>query len=312
MVAMKALRTIQERALAQHGLVTRSDLDGLQITRAVKRRMVANEVIVPCGVRTYRLAGAPITAHHRVMRACLESGGAASHSTGSWLHRSRGFPVPVVPEVTVPRTSFRYDLDRVDVHTTTYLPSQHIVMVDGIPTLSVARTLFSLATLCPALPVDRVRAAVDDAVADRKATDAWLWWMLDQLRRRGRRGVAVFEQILTDRAGGLVTESWLEREALRILAEAGLPLPECQARIAPQGAFVARVDFVYRELMLVIEVMGHEWHSSRQQLSADAARRRQLTLGGYRVLDFTADQVMFEPASLVAAVRQAITARAVS
>lgn len=309
---MKAHRRIQERALSQHGIVTRADLEALDVTRPVRRRLVSDEVIVPCGVRTYRLAGAPMTIRHRAMWACLESGGATSHVTSSWLGGIPGFDAPRVPNVTVARRSYRYVLDGVDVHTTTFLPASHIVSVDGIPTMSVARTLFSLASLVPMLSAERVRGAVDDAIAARKATDQWLWWMLDQLRRRGRPGVAVFQQILVDRAGGLVTESWLERETIRILTAAGLPLPVCQARIEPDGAFVARVDFLYPELKLVIEVMGHRWHSTRQQLSDDSARRRRLTLAGYQVLDFTADQIMWEPQALVAAVEHAIRKRPAS
>ena len=99
------------------------------------------------------------------------------------------------------------------------------------------------------------------------------------------------------------TESWLERETIRIINAAGLPLPMCQARIEAQGAFVARVDFSYPALMAVIEVNGHRFHASRAQLQSDAQRRRRLVGLGYAVYDFTYDDVVKRPASIVAVVR---------
>ena len=107
-----------------------------------------------------------------------------------------------------------------------------------------------------------------------------------------------------------MTESWLERETLRVLANAGLPAPICQARIAPKGAFVARVDFLYPDHLVVIEVNGHAWHSTRDQVAADAARRRQLVLAGYLVLDFTYDDIVSSPQLVVTQVRAALVARA--
>ncbi|MEO6987730.1 MAG: DUF559 domain-containing protein [Aquihabitans sp.] len=196
------------------------------------------------------------------------------------------------------------------IRTTTWLPSDDVVSVDGIPCLSVARTLFSLAAKVPRLlAIDRVRGAVDVAVADGQASDPWLWWRLEQLRCRGRNGVKVFEEILSARTGGSVTESWLERETLRLLAEAGLPTPECQGRICRDGAFVARVDFVYPWCRTVIEVSGFRWHRTPDQLKQDARRRRDLTLAGYRVLEYTYDDIVQHPERVVAEVAEALGIR---
>ncbi len=61
------------------------------------------------------------------------------------------------------RQSARSTLAR--VHTTTWLPPEDLVVVDAIPTLGVARALFSLAALVPEIPEAQVRAAVDQALA---------------------------------------------------------------------------------------------------------------------------------------------------
>lgn len=306
---MADLQDLFDLAESQHGLLTRAQLREAELSRARLRSLMDRGELRPVGRRTLRVAGAPRTTLQRVAFACLDTGGDASHLTSTWMHTVAGFPAPLLPEVTVTRRSYSYDHRLVRVHTSTNLTADDRVVVSGIPCLSVARTLFSLASLVPELSVERVKGAVDDAVAAGLATDPWLWARLEALRCRGRNGVAVFEQVLMERAGGTVTESWLERETLRVLREAGLPEPLCQQRVERQGAFVARVDFLYPHHRVVIEVNGHAWHSTRDQVTADAARRRHLALEGYIVLDFTYDDVVRHPQLVVAQVRAALAGR---
>ena len=307
-VPMADLSELFDRARAQHGLVTRRQLGEARLTRAQRRSLVERGELIPIGRQTLRVAGAPQTNIQRVAFACLDTGGHASHTTSTWVHGVRSFSAPTIPEVTVGRRSYSYDHPFVRLHTSTNLPADDLVIVSGIPCLSVARSLFSLASLVPGLPIERVKGAVDDAVAAGLARDVWLWARLEALRCRGRNGVAVFEAVLAERAGGAVTESWLERETLRVLREAGLPEPLCQQRIERQGAFVARVDFLYPHHRIVIEVNGHAWHSGRERLTSDAARRRRLQLEGYVVLEFTYDDIARNPHLVVAQVRVALAA----
>jgi very-short-patch-repair endonuclease len=98
----------------------------------------------------------------------------------------------------------------------------------------------------------------------------------------------------------------LEREVLRILAEAGLPRPQVQRKIRRRGAFVARVDFAYPAEMIILEALGYRAHASREQQSADAARASELQLLGHDVHQVTYDQVVRTPAWLVHVVRTAL------
>src|SRR5690606_4133206 len=154
---------------------------------------------------------APPSEHQRVLAACLDAGGVASHRSAAWLHGIRGVPPSMVPQVTAPRPRREHRIDLAEVHTSTWLPDDDVVVVDKIPCLSVARTLFSLAAITSASQLDLVRNAVDEVVRDGKASDAWLWWTLERIRRRGRTGVRRFELVLVERQGGMATESWLER-----------------------------------------------------------------------------------------------------
>lgn len=303
-------RTLYQLAASQHGLVTRADLAKHGVAPGRRRTLLGDGTLEPLGRQVWRIGGSPWSARQTVLAACLDVGGAASHGTSCWLHRIRRFGPGQPPQVTVARDRYDYRSPLAEVHTTTWLPEYDVVHVDGIPCLGVARTLFSLAAAASDDRLEPVRDAVDEAIRDGKASDPWLWWRLEQLRRRGRRGVRRFEEVLAARQGGLGTESWLEREFLRILSEAGMPLPVCQVRVHHEGAFVARVDFLYAPERIVMEVMGCATHSTREEVAADAARRNALTAAGYRVLEFTYDQVVRQPEAVVARVRQILVAAA--
>ena len=103
------------------------------------------------------------------------------------------------------------------------------------------------------------------------------------------------------------TESWLERRALAVLADGGLPLPATQRIVRRSGRFVARVDFLYELQRLVVEVLGYRFHRTRQQMEADARRANELQLLGFGVLQFTYDTVVRDPQRMVADVGRGLS-----
>jgi hypothetical protein len=304
-------RNMFDLARRQHGLLTLDDLRDLGVPRGVRRGMVADGSLRRLSQRVYLAGGVQMEAPARLRAATLDTAAPASHAASAWLHGIPGFVLPPRPDVLRLGRERAHQSDLARVHTTTSLPRHDVTEVDGIPTISVARTLMTLAASGSQLSAERMRQAVDDAVRLRLATDPWLWWRLEQLRCRGRDGVAVLEAILSARAES-ATESWLERELLRVVDEAGLPLPICQERVAARGAFVARVDFLYPEVRIVIEVSGAIAHASAEQRASDASRRNRLLLQGYLVLEFTYEQVVRSPEMVVAAIRDALACRRVA
>ncbi len=301
-------RAIAERAHAQLGLVTTAQLAAASMSRRTRSRRVHDGLLVPVGVHTYRLAGAPTGPHVEVLATCLDLGAAASHRTAAWLHGLH--PQPPRIDVTVVEGASRGRVPtRPDrrVHSSTNLPTDDVVRVGPIPTTSVARTLLGVAAL-PGSEVgsDALTAMVEDAVRRRRASDRWLWWLLEQRRCRGRNGVRRFAAVLARRAALGPTESWLEREVLRVLERAGLPLPLTQQVVRRRGAFVARVDFLYPDERIVLEAQGHTTHATRSALSADAARTSGLTLLGFEVHQVTYDQVVRDPAGVADLVATAL------
>jgi hypothetical protein len=298
-----------ELAERQHGLLTRSDLQQAGILRGRIAGLIRRDQLAPVTPSVFRIPGAPTDLRQRILLACLDRRAVASHRTAAWLHGFEGFDRPTEIEVTADHPTGDAASPLARVHRTTWLPETDVVRIDGIPVTSVARTVLALCGLVPGeLTYTRVRTTVDRAIRDGLATDPWLWWRLERLRRSGRTGVRVMEQILVARSEGQVTESWLEAHTLSVLRSAGLPLPECQARVHRGGSFVARVDFLFRGTKVVVEVSGHHWHRTREQIQRDAERRRDLVLAGFVVLDFTYDDVVRFPARLVAQVRAALDA----
>lgn len=70
-----------------------------------------------------------------------------------------------------------------------------------------------------------------------------------------------------------------------------------------------RVDFILKDARLIIELDGHDSHSTREQLEKDAIRQRYLTRAGYAVIRFTGREVNRNAAKCVAEVRQIYTER---
>jgi very-short-patch-repair endonuclease len=305
---MPALRDLISIATRQHGVVSSDDLRIAGITRGARRGLLARGELIAVGPDAHRVAGFPTTARQRVLIACVALRGVASHDTSGELHAlptCRFDPIHVLTD----RTRSARHLSGLGIaHTTTNLPPDDIISVDGIPCTSVARTIMLLAG-APGASEARVRAVVDHAIRTGQASDAWLWWRLERLRCRGRSGVTLLSGILTARSGGTVAESWLERRFLGLVDDAKLPRPICQARIDHHGSFAGRVDFLFERQRLVVEVLGHAFHATPEQLTADAKRRARLLLAGYRVLEFTYDQIVRSPDDVLAMLTEALDAQ---
>ncbi|MCA1735604.1 MAG: endonuclease domain-containing protein, partial [Actinobacteria bacterium] len=86
-----------------------------------------------------------------------------------------------------------------------------------------------------------------------------------------------------------LTESQIEAELFRLLKEAGIDLPKFRFESTGEAAVViVRVDFVFHDVMLVIELDGFNFHADQQSFRRDCRSKNALVLEGYRVLRFSA------------------------
>jgi very-short-patch-repair endonuclease len=77
------------------------------------------------------------------------------------------------------------------------------------------------------------------------------------------------------------TRSGLERAFLRLCRAHRIPKPEVNVRIGPY-----RVDFLWRDAALVVEVDSYRYHSDRATFESDRIRDRELSRRGLDVLRY--------------------------
>ena len=103
-------------------------------------------------------------------------------------------------------------------------------------------------------------------------------------------------------------ESPMETRLRILLVLAGLPRPQVQVPLRDAvGLFVGRPDLYYQRQRLAIEYDGATHHDS---LAADNRRQNRLVNAGYRLLRFTAADVLSAPDSVVGLVREALQSAA--
>jgi very-short-patch-repair endonuclease len=115
-------------------------------------------------------------------------------------------------------------------------------------------------------------------------------------------GIATLRRLL-DQGGFARTRSYYERKLLALIAEAGLPRPLTNHRVAGH-----EVDMVWLDRKLVLEFDGRKFHSDRRAFETDRRRDQDLVAAGYRVIRITARQLEREPLALIARLAAALAA----
>jgi Protein of unknown function (DUF559) len=291
---------IAERAPKSLGLFTIRQLDALGLSRQRRRTLVAHGVLVHVTSTVVRHAAYPSSWEQRILAAVLAAGGdaVASHMSAAALWRFDGVDRGAV-EVTVPRHR-RPRVVPGRVHRSLELGPADVEPRRLIPRTTASRTLLDVAGQ---LSAAQLEAALDGAERVGSIWRPHLRWRLDDLRRQGRPGVPAVADLLDRTEGRPLGDSWLEQAAIRLVVGAGLPLPRAQVKLRKAGGGIARVDLVWDELRLVVELAGHSTHATRRQRQADAERASRLGLEGWRVVSFTYEDVVERPAYVIDTIR---------
>jgi hypothetical protein len=291
-------------AAQQHGLVTRLQLRGLGLSRGAIRHRVDSGLLQPVTDGVYRLPGALDTPRLRAAAAVLGGGpeAALSHNTGAtWLHLP-GYSIDPVT-ISIPRA--RRERSAVRVEQSLALPAHHIRVVDGIRCTSIARTIFDL---CGDVHPRKAERTMDFALSRQLVTRAALWRVLDDLAVQGRKGVVLCRALLMERGPRYVApESELEARFIELVVRHGLPEPARQVDLGNADEWIGRVDFVWREPRLVVEVDGAAFHDGLVDKRADEERDARLTGDGWDVLRYRWADVVAGPEVVAAELRRYLT-----
>ena len=299
---MSDWRDLTEYLAQHHGVIDRTELDLQAVTRHQLARWMSAHVLERAAPRVWRLVGSVDTWEQRVMTGILSLGhpAGASHNTAAQLYGFDRTPRDVV-EFLVPNQQ-RNSRMRFTVHCSKLIRPYDFVTVGGFRTTSATRTILDLANV--RVHPDRVSAAIDTAIRLQLSAPEAIARRVYDIRRRGRTGVRLLDRLLLD-AGG---HTMLEREFLRLLREGELPRPTPQVVFRQGNRTVARVDFLYEEWNIVIEVSGKLGHSSPSDRGRDAQRRNELQDLGLVVYEFTWNDVTGRPGWVLKQMRQRIRA----
>ena len=265
-----------------HGVIARHEL----ITSGVSEREIETRVraglLVPDGRGVYRHHAIPLTTKGQWLRAVHLGGPGAvlSHRSGARLNGLEEIP-RAAPEISLLGGS-RVKARGVIVHRTTSLDPVDVTTVDGIPTVTVARSLLGV---CAVVPLHLAKTAVQVAVLQNRVTEVELACVLERLGRRGRDGTARLREILQGEIPPAELQSRLELALYGLIVESVPEPPELQYVITIDGeTFI--VDFAWPKRKIVVEADGRRWHSTEAAYAYALHRRAVLGSLGWLVLPF--------------------------
>jgi very-short-patch-repair endonuclease len=122
-------------------------------------------------------------------------------------------------------------------------------------------------------------------------------------RAGNRKGVARMRRLVTLEGDRGYTRSKAERLMRRLLRDAALPQPLCNARIHGQ-----KPDFLWPRERLVVQVDGYQFHGHRSAFERDRRKDQVLIAVGFRVVRVTWLQLQYEPLRVAAVIAAALTA----
>ncbi|MEO7428767.1 MAG: DUF559 domain-containing protein [Acidimicrobiales bacterium] len=294
-MARHLLGTIAERSRTQLGLLHRDHVLELGGTLHQLRHLVDVGALERIEPDVLRVAGMPVTWEQLLLAGLLGLGADAvvSHVAAAALWGFEGVRDGAV-EFTVPRTNRnRSSVGR--VHSSLLLDPIDLARKGRYPLTAPARTIIDSASR---FTVRQLEGIVDGACRDRLTDEATLLVRLADLRRPGRSKLLAV--LGADLQSGR-PHTWLERELLTICRRGGITGLRMQTVLDAAGR-IARVDAFVDHALLVIEVAGHRTHSTRRQRQADNERRLHLEQQGYRVLEFTYEDVTQRPEYVVSTV----------
>jgi hypothetical protein len=294
----ETIRIVSALGSDQHGLVRVDQFPANQ--RRNLDQLVRRGVIVRLTKGVYRVGGAPTTWMQLLAASTWPLGPTAvvSHASAARLRGFDRFDDEVV-ELTVLRGHRGRALPSIDstVHTTLYRTRRDTSRVANLPVTSAERTILDLAR--SGTPTIKVEAAIDSAVRLRITTLDRIIDRISVVEGSARWGVAQLDALLITSGG----HTLLERLFLKLMRRAGLPRPVPQVVHRKDGRHVARVDFLFENVGLVVEVSGGRGHSSPSERAKDARRRNELQRLGRTAVEFTYEQVTRDAPYVIATIR---------
>jgi very-short-patch-repair endonuclease len=282
------------RAAGNNGVVTTSDLHTCGFSEPVIRAEVRRGHLTHWGRAVYVVG--PLEDELTEARAAATAvpEGVLGFDVAAQLARVGPIAAPPV-DVIVPRD--RHESRRgVRIHRIE-LRDSDVTRLQGLQATTPTVTIVHLARTLGEVPFERI---VQEAFAKRLTSAKQLEAALE--RHRGGRGTARLRRMLELGVDDLRSKA--ERSLRHWVKAAALPGPVFNAQVG-----VWKVDALWRDHGLAVEVNGYAAHSSPWAHDRDHRKEQWLRGEGYDVRRFTALQAIDEPALVIAGIAAALAAQ---
>jgi hypothetical protein len=188
-------------------------------------------------------------------------------------------------------------------HQTFWLPPNHRDERQGIPVVAAHRLPFELASR---EHHSTLRWVIDFLVNERGLTVETLALSAAELCRSGRPGSAAMRRQIDELSPGYVPPNTVLAAKYRDLCVAhGIPPGRVEVHAGAER-WIGRVDVLYDDAKLIVELDSRRWHNTRDGFESDRERTNDLVLAGWRVVRITWRMLHDHPEKVVALVRRAL------
>jgi len=293
----EAHSAIRDLAFRQHGIVARSQLRRLGVGRGLLAHALKTWRLIPVFQGIYVL-GRPVDGYRPLWMAATLAAGPSSVLAGSTAAAAWGF-MKATSEVEVSRiqahslhltgSACHHDKIRVTGRRSNLLPAERTFR-GPIPVMSVAGTLIQLA------------GSLEETEMKRAFIEAGRQGLVGRqtLQRcadigTGYKGAAALRSLMAQWHPGMTrTRSVLEGEFLLLCSRSGIEEPEVNVRVCG-----LEVDCLWRDRKVIVELDGRAFHDDSFAFQRDRERRNRLVGAGYKVLNFTWQDVTTMPSGTI-------------
>ena len=234
-----------------------------------------------------------------------------SHRSAAWLYGIDEH-MPGIIDITVPRHRRPRSRPGIQFHESRQfdVASQTAEVRDLLPVTGVPRTILDSCAVVPSFP-DRL-GLLDEAQRLKLVDWDQLWDCLVVHTGRGRRGLARFRDVLLTRDGTAPPGGTFARRVGLLLDSAGLPTPLYEHLVEhADGEYFLDLAFLTPR-KVAVECIGRIGHDFERAFETDPVRRNRLQLLGWIVIEVTWRRFINDPESVIAEVRQALSAAAIA
>jgi hypothetical protein len=282
----------------QYGVFTRSQARAAGVSAKRLGKLVDDERWVRVVGPVFAAQATVLTPVSMAYAATLAAGlGAiASHMTAAQVC---GYVVPPDPEVhAIVGPDARPRIRGLRAHRVA-LAEPDVMQAHGVLVTAPVRTALDCILW---LPEEAGRALVVDALRRGRLRVGELQHAVMESPRR--HGLARAWSVLRDVLGDPHSEA--EVLAHRLLRRAEIGGWEANAPLYDEEGLIGVVDLVFRGQRVVVEIDGWAFHSDRLSFQNDRRRRNRLVRAGYRVHQFTWDDLVRRPRDVVAQIVAAL------